>query len=485
VTSTVPAPGLTRKELGSWYTPAPLVDLLVERTITDEWLREVTGGLSRPVRVLDPACGDGRLLRAARTRVEDLGGTTTLTGVEIDPGVAAATMTSLGRSTEIMSADALQVEWGTRRFDLVLGNPPFRSQLARHTTRGGASRHGGGPYADTAVEFLSLAVQLADDRRGRVALVLPQSLLSSRDAAPVRADVDRRATHLWSWWSPRRYFDAEVVVCAVAVERHLDRRPPSSTSNAAPFDTQRPGAGDAWSHVVTEALGIPPLPDICTDGSVGNRATLNANFRDEYYGLVPAVIDGGDGPPLVTSGLIDPGQCRWGHQPVRFAKRWFDAPRVELERLDPKMTAWARRKLVPKVLVASQTAVVEAVADHDGAWLPGVPVTSVVPDAATTVLEVAAVLTSPITTAAAWSRTAGTGLSATTMRLGPTQLAALPWPAGPLDPALEALVDGDVPGCGLATLTAYGLPPDHPIGAWWIAMLTRGRGASPPHRPMS
>ncbi len=126
------------------------------------------------------------------------------------------------------------------------------------------------------------------------------------------------------------------------------------------------------------------LPSLATDGTVGDRARCNLNFRDEYYGLIPAVSDAGCGPPLVTSGLIDPGQCHWGQRPVRFAKREFSAPRVDVGRLDARMRAWARRKLVPKVLVANQTRIVEAVADPCGAWLPGVPVTSVVPTADTT-----------------------------------------------------------------------------------------------------
>ena len=69
---------------------------------------------------------------------------------------------------------------------------------------------------------------------------------------------------------------------------------------------------------MTERLGIPELDALATDGTLGARADLNANFRDEYYALVPAVDDDADGPPLVTSGLIDPGVCHWGARTVRF-----------------------------------------------------------------------------------------------------------------------------------------------------------------------
>ena len=119
---------------------------------------------------------------------------------------------------------------------------------------------------------------------------------------------------------------------------------------------------------------------------------------------------------------------------MRFAKREFAAPRVDVARLDAHMRAWARQKLVPKVLVANQTRIVEAVADPEGAWLPGVPVSCVVPTADATVWEVAAVLTSPVAAAAAWHAAAGTGLSARAIRLGPAALASLPWPAGDIGP---------------------------------------------------
>jgi hypothetical protein len=246
----------------------------------------------------------------------------------------------------------------------------------------------------------------------------------------------------WSWWSPHHVFDAQVLVCALGFR--VDKVV-TATAHVASV-----GLDATWSHVVTDELGVPQLPTLATDGTVGDRARCSLNFRDEYYGLIPAVSDTGPGPPLVTSGLIDPGRCYWGERPVRFAKREFAAPRVDIGRLDARMRAWARGKLVPKVLVANQTRIVEAVADPGGAWLPGVPVSSVVPTSDATVWELAAVLTSPVATAAAWHAAAGTGLSARAIRLGPAALASLPWPAGDLSLAAQLLRAGDVLGCGRA-----------------------------------
>ena len=444
---------------GAWYTPPELIDIVVDGLSID---REPPG--QRPIRVLDPACGDGRFLLAVGDRLDTLGFRYELTGCDIDVGALDEVD---GTRIRLINDDALARDWGDQRFDIVVGNPPYLSQMATATTRGGSSRHGGGPYADAAFEFLALAVRLADPNGGQVALVLPQSILAARDGGPVRRAVAEQADLWWSWWEPRQqHFDANVNVCAIGL-----RRPSTGATTPA-----------CWTRVVTDRLGVPALDPVMlrTSGTLGDRADLNANFRDEYYALVPAVRDDAIGPPLVTSGLIDPGRCLWGTRPVRFAKRSFEHPRVDLSKLTGRFPAWARRKLVPKVLVANQTRVVEAVADPLGAWLPGVPVTSVTPiGSAVTVDELAAVLTSPVASALAWHQSGGTGLSTTSVRIGPALLAATPRPAGDLSTALVALDAGDIVGCGQAVCTAYGLVAngDEGLGAlfsWWAERLPDG-----------
>jgi hypothetical protein len=288
--------------------------------------------------------------------------------------------------------------------------------------------------------------------------VLPQSILASRDAGPVREALDRRARIVWSWWSPTRVFDAQVLVCALVAE----------TGPAT-------GAGAGWTDVVTAALGVPALPALDVAGTLGDRAQLSANFRDQYYGLVPAVVEDGTGPRLVPSGLIDPGRCRWGEHAVRFARRRFERPTVELDRLTPALRRWADGLLVPKVVVANQTRVIEAAVDEAGRWLPGVPALTARPAPTVDPWAIASVLTSPAASAWAWHRAAGTGLSAGALRLGPRWLAELPWPAGDLSAAIGALRAGDVARAGAAALDAYGVD-GAALLTWWRERLpTRGR----------
>lgn len=462
-----------RKRTGAWYTPPDLVDRLVSGALDGWSLPE-----GRPVRVVDPACGDGRFLVAAAQALEAAGADVEVTGWDIDPdatsdaGDALTAGAPSSRSVTVGCSDALEHDWHRAHYDLVIGNPPFLSQLATSTSRRRAGAWGGGVYADAAVDFLAMALELTGRRGARLALVLPQSVLSSRDAAPVRTEIDRRARRTWSWWSPDHHFDAAVLVCALVFE---------TTDSGPSGQPEQPGQHSPlgnWTGIVAAGLGIPDVPPLDASGSLGDRATLRANFRDEYYGLVPGVVEGGDGPPLVTCGLIDPGRLLWGARPARFARRELAEPRVTIDRLSPAMQAWAHRKLVPKVLVASQTRVLEAVADPDGTLLPGVPVTTVTPlplvtdDATRAVWEIAAVLTSPVATVWAWHQHAGSGLSASAMRVGPRTLAELPWPEGSLDDAVDALWSADVTQCGRLVDAAYGIDDDE-LFDWWCRSLPR------------
>lgn len=440
--------GQSRKQRGDYPTPAWLVDAVVAHTMPP-----VVPG--QRVSVLDPACGDGRFLVAAADHLRAAAAEPILLGIDIDPAAVDAARRRLGSHTaDLAVGDALTAA-RHGPVDVVVGNPPFLSQLAASTTRGRASIHGGGPYADAAAEFLALAISAARPDGGRVGLVLPQSLLASRDAGPVRVDVDAVAEMIWSWWSPRRAFDADVFVCALA------------------FQLGRPSSDRPWTHVVTDVLGVPPVPALDSAGTLGDRARLTANFRDQYYGLVPAVVEDGAGPPLVTSGLIDAGRCRWGERAVTFARQRYLRPTVDLDRLAPRIRRWADELLVPKVVVANQTPIIEAVADPGGRWIPGVPTLTARPAEADQVWPIAAVLTSSIATAWAWQRAAGTGLSASTLRLGPRWLAELPWPSGSLLAAVEALWAGDLAATDRAVAAAYRVGASHltELHAWWSRKL--------------
>ena len=433
-----------RRARGAFYTPADVAARLVGWAVT---------GLDRPV-VLDPACGGGAfLLEAARH-------TDRLVAMDIDPLAVAVTEASVflatGRRPSILVADALTTDWPEA--EVVVGNPPFLAQLGSDTVRdrdralvlsarwGDVARG----YVDDAALFLLAAARHAP----RVALLQPESVVAARDAKAIRVEL---APYLAGLWVPERpLFDAAVRVVGVMLDR------------ATPVNVN----GDHWSALLADAHGVPAVT-LMGLGTLGEYATVTAGFRDEYYGLTPFVTEARPGAaPLITSGLIDPGVSRWGARPARFGRRRWDAPAVDLAAVAASPLAeWATRQLVPKVLVATQTAVVEAVADELGEWLPCTPVITVVPHSID-VWHVLAALLAPPVTAWALREAAGAALSSNAVKLSASQLRSLPLPCpgASWDEAAALVRSGDVRGAAPAACRAYGVDPAAVID-WWSARL--------------
>jgi hypothetical protein len=279
-------------------------------------------------------------------------------------------------------------------------------------------------------------------------------VVAARDAKAIRGEL---APALAGVWVPDRpLFDAAVRVVGVM----LDRTSPSDVD------------GDRWSALLADARGVPHVT-LVGDGTLGDHASVTAGFRDEYYGLAPFVTEAGPGAaPLITAGLIDPGVSRWGHRPARFGRRRWDAPAVDLAGLAASpLAAWATRQLVPKVLVATQTPVVEAVADEAGEWLPCTPVITVVPRTID-VWHVLAALLAPPVTAWALREAAGAALSSNAVKLSAAQLRSLPLPCqgAAWDEAAALVRAGDVRGAAPAACRAYGVDGST-VTDWWSARL--------------
>jgi hypothetical protein len=167
--------------------------------------------------------------------------------------------------------------------------------------------------------------------------------------------------------------------------------------------------------------------------------------------------------------------CAWGERTIRFARRDWKQPTVALDRLaeaDPTLHRWVRDRLAPKVLVATQTRVIEAVADPDGRFFPSVPVVAV---AGEDVWAIAAAVSAPPVSAWALHRAAGAALTADAVKLSARQILEVPLP---VDRAVWAdvarrLAAHDIEADEFARLmtAAYGLPDDHAVVAWWLARL--------------
>jgi hypothetical protein len=501
-----------RKAAGAWFTPQALVEHLLDETLEpalDEARR------AADVRVLDPACGSGLFLVAALHRLVRRGVSAEralrhgLHGIELDAAAAELTRLSLWIAAVDTGADAdvdaLQVRAGDalgtaqpETYDVVVGNPPFLNRLERRTALEPAvgrrlatvSQGAVRAYTDVSAIFLLSSVSWVRPG-GLVGLVQPQSVLAARDAAGVRRHVTSTCSLDSLWASSEPVFDAGVLTCAPVLRKGGEQADVRRRHGRRfdPLPSAEPGdLTGTWSHLVADALGVPrvrlgsrPAP------LLGDVARCTADFRDQYYGLDghvrEAVVCPG-GAPLVTTGLVDPAVTRWGGRPTRFLKRTWTAPVVDLTSLaaQPALHAWARNRLVPKVLVASQGKVVEAVVDEHGEWLPSVPVVTVVPRDVT-LWHLLAVLLAPPVAAHAASTYAGAGLTMRAVKLSAKQVAELPLPTDEASwgraAACARQAQHDPEGrmshleeMGRLMCEAYGVSPDEVL-PWWYERLPR------------
>jgi SAM-dependent methyltransferase len=465
-----------RRRRGAFYTPPDLVAWVLDRALAD---------LSPGATVLDPACGAGHFLVAAARRV----GVRAVHGSDLDPDAVRIARERLAAEDPSVPADEIAervvvadglTAWEGRRFVAVVGNPPFLGQLRRRTSgQSEGSRRGLGAYTDTSAVFLHRALDLVVDG-GVVALVQPLSVLAARDAGPVRAEVARRGAVTDLWCSPRPVFDGTPVLTCVPVVR----------IGAGPATDP-----DGWGTLAAPSFGIPDARLPSGTGTVGDLATCTADFRDQYYGLVPFVRDDPSGTPLVTSGLIDPAELRWGIAATRFARQQYDVPSVDLAALrsDGGLSGWADARLVPKLLVAAQGRVIEAVVDEQGAWLPSVPVLSVVPDDPADLWRLLALTLAPPVAAHAAARYLGTGLTPGSVKVSARQLAALPLPedatawaegADLAREAQQAAGDGERADLLVATARAMSAAYRGPAEVldWWVERVSRSPARSAARR---
>ncbi len=317
-----------------------------------------------------------------------------------------------------------------------------------------------------------MAVGLAKPGDGRVGLVLPQSILGSRDAGPVRAMVERLAEPVWSWWSPRLPLRRR--------RRRVRRRLPPRRGN------RRPAGGDrepVWTAVVTRAMGIPDVPALDVSGCVGDHAVLTANFRDEYYGLIPAVGDHVSGPRLVTSGAIDPDRCHWGEASGDVQPPTVPAAagrRVPPRRPDAALGAAAGGTEAADRQPDACRRVRRRPSGDDAACRAGAHRPPRTRPAMRALSALAAVLSSPLASAWLWHAAAGTGLSARTVRLRPAlrrrrAVARVARSTRPSPPTTTATSPPPPSPC----THAYGIG-DHDgdrLLAWWTAWLPRSLAA--------
>ncbi len=498
-----------RRRLGAHYTPDSLARHLTALAWAD---------LGRSPRlVLDPSCGGGAFLIAAAERFLDDGVpaseivSSRLVGFEIDAKSAQRARELLrdwarahGGSSEpkIFVLDALGD--GTSgvvptRPDLVIGNPPFLSQLAADTAmdpdaRDAVAQRFGvrAAYTDVSALHLLAGIELvAAD--GLVCMVQPESVLGARDAQPVRSALVDSADLVGLWASAESHFDAQVRVCAPLLRKpagvsrsvrvYWEQDSFSEFAEIALTDPTR------WSPLLATVAGVPDITIIPGD-TIGDVANVTAGFRDEFYSVAACTRQGSvtsKMPRVITSGGIDPLRCLWGERPAKIAGIRYSRPVLDLESLKAESTrveAWVLQRLVPKVVVASQTKVIEAAVDPLGELVPLTPVVSVEPTrSGITPAMLGVALSAPSLSAVAVQRAAGTGRSSEAIRVSASAVAGLPIPAD-LDLWREVTngCSGSIRDLGrrldqlFATRIASSSPDGQELALhWWLDRLPKRR----------
>jgi N-6 DNA Methylase len=471
-------------------------------------------GRRSPRTVCDPAAGDGRLLAAVAAACV---GDPTFFAADVDatpwreggfgnrPGVHFEHSDALGRG-----GAQLWSNYPVEGVDLVVGNPPFLNQLYSVSKRTPDQRRrvallgrGVPALADTATAFLVQACGMLAPG-GRVAMIMPLSFLASRDAGAARRKVLETCCLSGIWVSDGSVFpDADVETCAVVLERVVESSTEVRRWHGADWEAigSRTVAhadllhAPTWSHLVSDVLGDVPEVHLSTaHGRLGDLASATAGFRDQFYGMAP-LVRGGDGPvggrtddlaPVITSGAIEPGALRWSDAPARIAGRSHLRPVIDpAEIASASLARWIAARRVPKVLVATQTRVVEAACDPTGEWVPSTPVVSVECRPAD-LWRVLAVLLAPPVTVWARQRYAGAARSARSVKLSARQVLEVPLPA---DAALWAdgaeewrnAHDLSTGGADRETLMRVGSLMCEAYGCgdaeweWWLDQLPRRR----------
>ncbi len=454
--------------------------------------------------VVDPAVGGGVFLLAA---ADCLSGQPAdivrqLYGCDIDPLAVAATRAALTvwsggvepPAVNLRVADYLVPATLFPRADLVIGNPPFLSQLKGSTTRDADDRRnlsdrwpGVGRYVDTAAAFMLAAVDgLAPG--GVWAMIQPDSVLGASDAEAVRARLTAAAPVRRIWVDDARRFDAAIDTVAIIGRQGssgdvaMFAGVPASEVGVVSLPPPK-----SWAPLLAPVRGVPVVNDLAVAGkpgavagkpgafacTLGDFALVTAGFRDQFYGLREAVGEDPDAEvKLITSGLIDPLTNRWGTRSCRYDKRVWNHPAVALDLVADDIRDWVRARLRPKVLVASQTPTIEAIADPAGELVPCTPVVTVEPHDPGDVWRIAALLTCPVTTALLAHTASGTALSADALRVSASRLVDLPLPANAdaWTRAAASARTGDVAATGDAMQEAYGVD-DPALVEWWHSRL--------------
>lgn len=243
-------PEVFKAERGQFFTPRPLVELMVD-------LVELRPG----ERVIDPTCGSGSFLIAA------LGRGAEVDGLELDPELVALCRLNLALSganpRAVVHADLFR-EPVEDTWDVILANPPFSVDITEPSVLAGFELAAGRARASSDLLFVEAAWRRLRPG-GRMAVVLPHSVLANNRYAPLRA------------WMAERFVRRAIVSLPEGVFRPFG----GAASRAAVVVLQRrPAELRPWIVARVEQPGFDPRSKVYRRTEQDDLGLLRIQLRD-------------------------------------------------------------------------------------------------------------------------------------------------------------------------------------------------------------
>jgi len=321
--ATVPA--AERHARGQYFTPFPLIELVLDLC---------AAGVPQPESVMDPACGSGRFLMAARARWPDA----RLVGFETDPAALALAQENLPNA-ELHGGSFLEAKT-RRRVDMLVGNPPYVRQRGRKR--------------DLYVDFLQEAPRWLT-AAGRLGLVLSSSWLDVEYGQEIRELLAREFAVEWIVESSaERWFPgAKVNTMVLEARRETEAMArPFSLVHFGEVREELPAAPTLVRRVTQQDLGAERpwgpylrapewwLERWGTTATLGDLAELRRGWTTNDNGFFYPPEDAGIEERWLRPLAKSPKRVRGAHavaadlpdrafvvdeEPVGGARRWIDA----------------------------------------------------------------------------------------------------------------------------------------------------------------
>jgi len=311
-----------RKAMGVHYTPGPLAKLAAQRV-----LRHAEFPATGALRVLDPACGDGALLRSLVDELPyDWTGNAEVWGVEADPVAAAQARSRLlpSRHTDVhvihgdfLASVAEEHRQGQlwkseeshppffRAFDIVIANPPYvRTQvLGAQTSQRLAVRFGLTGRVDLYHAFW-VAMTEALRLGGVLGIITSNRFLSTLAGASLRRFLARAyIIEELIDLGDTKLFDAAILP-AIFIGRRRGAEPSQRPSGARRF-VKVYASEEMNRNGNTNARGADDIYAVINEGKPGTYRVGQTCF-DVTTGTLEAASD-----PRAVWALTSPDESAW------------------------------------------------------------------------------------------------------------------------------------------------------------------------------